>query len=189
MKDPISTGELTVDCVIKCFNLIFSGSENTILVGGADEPYYDPGSPNIIYFREDFIRSALHEVAHWCVAGATRRTLPDYGYWYAPDGRNDAQQAAFYGVEVKPQAIEKAFCMAVGIPFKVSVDNLSVSLSDPDIASFAVAVEDQFSAMMIDGLPHRAKVFRQALSRLSFGHNRSAISGLDDDSRLAKVSE
>ena len=32
-------------------------------------PYYEPGTPSVIYFREDFDRSALHEVAHWCVAG------------------------------------------------------------------------------------------------------------------------
>lgn len=179
----MSTGEFTVDCVIDCFNRIFRGSEETILVGGADEPYYEPGSPNIIYFREDFIRSALHEVAHWCVAGATRRTLPDYGYWYAPDGRDEAQQAAFYGVEVKPQAVEQAFCMDVGIPFKVSVDNLSISLSDPAIASFAVAVEDQFAAMMIDGFPHRAEVFRRALSDLTLRHNRSKYSDEANDNR------
>lgn len=184
----MSTGELTVDCVIDCFNRIFRGSEETILVGGADEPYYEPGSPNIIYFREDFIRSALHEVAHWCVAGATRRTLPDYGYWYAPDGRDDAQQAAFYGVEVKPQAVEQAFCMAVGIPFKVSVDNLSVSLSDPAIASFAVAVEGEFGRMMTNGLPNRAEAFRQALSDCSLRQDWLGCPDSASHSQLAKVS-
>lgn len=180
--------EPTAGQVIDCFNLNFSGNEGTILVGGADEPYYEPGSPNIIFFREDFVRSALHEVAHWCVAGATRRTLPDYGYWYAPDGRDEAQQAAFYGVEVRPQAIEKFFCMAAGIPFKVSVDNLSVSLSDPAISIFAAAVEDQFDAMITDGLPHRAEVFRHALSDLVLCHNWSKASASDDLSQLAKVS-
>ena len=78
--------------------------------------------------------------------------------------------------------------MAIGIPFKVSVDNLSVSLNDPAIALFAGAVEDQFAAMMIDGLPHRAEVFRQTLSDLSFDHNGPAISGLYDDGRLPQVS-
>ena len=188
MKKPLPVHEPTADQVIDCFNRRFSASEGTILVGGADEPYYDPGSPNIIYFREDFIRSALHEVAHWCVAGSTRRKLPDYGYWYAPDGRNDAQQTAFFGVEIKPQAVEKAFCMAVGIPFKVSVDNLSVSLCDPAIASFAVAVEDQFAAMMIDGLPHRAEIFRYALSDLVLRQNGSQVSTSDEQSQLARVS-
>ena len=188
MAHPIPDSEPTAGQVIDCFCRNFNASENTVLVGGAEEPYYEPGSPNIIYFREDFVRSALHEVAHWCVAGATRRTLPDYGYWYAPDGRDEAQQTAFYGVEVKPQAIEKVFCIAVGVPFKVSVDNLSVSLSDPAIIEFAASVEDQFDAMMIDGLPHRAEVFRQALSDLTLGRDGSKISGLYDDSRLVKVS-
>ena len=188
MKQPPPVHELTADQVITCFYRSFSAGENTILVGGADEPYYEPGSPNIIYFREDFIRSALHEVAHWCVAGATRRTLPDYGYWYAPDGRDDAQQTAFYGVEVKPQALEKAFCMAVGIPFKVSVDNLSVSLSDPAIAEFAAAVEEQFETMMIDGLPPRAEVFRRALSELALCHDRSQVSTSGEQNQLAQVS-
>ena len=188
MKQPLPVHEPTADQVIDCFNLRFSASEGTILVGGADEPYYEPGSPNVIYFREDFIRSALHEVAHWCVAGSTRRTLPDYGYWYAPDGRDEAQQTAFYSVEVKPQAVEKAFCMAVGIPFKVSVDNLSISLTDPAIAIFAEAVEDQFAAMMIGGLPHRAEVFRHALSDLALCHDRSQVSISGEQIQLTQVS-
>ena len=188
MKQPLPVHEPTADRVIHCFNRRFSASEGTILVGGADEPYYEPGSPNIIYFREDFVRSALHEVAHWCVAGAARRTLPDYGYWYAPDGRDESQQTAFYGVEVKPQAVEKAFCMALGIPFKVSVDNLSVSLSDPAIIEFTAAVEDQFATMMIDGLPHRAEVFRYALSELARCRDRSQINISGEQTQLAQVS-
>lgn len=150
--------------VIDCFNLSIGASTGTVLEGGANEPYYKPGSPNVIFFREDFIRSALHEVAHWCVAGAARRSLPDYGYWYAPDGRDEAQQMAFYGVEVKPQAIEKAFCFAAGIDFKVSVDNLSVSPTDPAIASFRAAVDVEFERITSSGLPARAEVFRKALA-------------------------
>ena len=157
--------EPSVLCVTECFNSAFSLTENTVLQGGANEPYYRPGSPNVIHFREDFSRSALHEVAHWCVAGAARRGLPDYGYWYAPDGRDEAEQAAFYGVEVRPQAIEKMFCEALGIDFKVSVDNLSVSLSDPAIASFTAAVNDEFDRLSRCGLPERAELFRRALTQ------------------------
>ena len=188
MKQPLTFHEPTAGQVIDCFNLRFSASEGTILLGGADEPYYEPGSPNIIYFREDFVRSALHEVAHWCVAGAVRRTLPDYGYWYAPDGRDDTQQAAFYGVEVKPQAIERVFCMAAGVPFKVSVDNLSVSPADPAIASFAAAVEGEFGRMMTNGLPHRAEAFRQALSDCRLRQDWLACPDSASHSQLAKVS-
>ena len=149
----------------ECFNRAFSLTENTVLEGRASKPYYRPGSPNVIYFREDLSRSALHEVAHWCVAGAARRGLPDYGYWYAPDGRDEAQQVAFYGVEVRPQAIEKIFCEALGIDFKVSVDNLSVSHSDPAIASFTAAVKGEFDRLSRCGLPERAELFRRALTQ------------------------
>ena len=184
----MSTSEPTAAQVIACFYRSFSASANTVLVGGADEPYYEPGSPNIIYFREDFIRSALHEVAHWCVAGAARRSLPDYGYWYAPDGRDEAQQTAFFGVEVKPQAVEKVFCTALGIPFKVSVDNLSVSLGDPAIAVFAAAVEEQFETMMINGLPHRAELFRHALSKLALSQDRAQVNLSCEQTQLVQVS-
>lgn len=168
--DPAPYVEPTVEQLIDCFNQSVGAFEGTILQGGAAEPYYQPGSPNVIYFREDFVRSAFHELAHWCVAGATRRTLPDYGYWYAPDGRDEAQQAAFFGVEVKPQAVEKAFCLAVGVAFEVSVDNLTVSLSDPAITLFAAAVEDEFERMSTNRFPRRAESFLQALSDYSFCH-------------------
>ena len=160
----INSSEPTAGDVSDCFNLSIGASERTILKGGASEPYYKPGSPHVIFFRDDYIRSALHEVAHWCVAGTARRALSDYGYWYAPDGRNEAQQMAFYGVEVKPQAIEKAFCRALCIEFTVSVDNLSVSPSDPAIGSFEAAVDLEFERIASTGLPPRAEVFRKALA-------------------------
>ena len=82
---------------------------------------------------------ALHEVAHWCVAGPRRRCLDDYGYWYAPDGRDAAAQAEFLRVEVRPQALEALFCAACNHPFRVSLDNLD---GDPgDEARFAADVQ------------------------------------------------
>ena len=99
----------------------------TRLVGGFDEPFYlafRGDKPAEIRFTHDYPRSALHELAHWCVAGEVRRRQDDYGYWYAPDGRTNAQQQQFFQVEVIPQAFEKHFCTALGIPFAVSVDNL-----------------------------------------------------------------
>ena len=69
---------------------------HTRLCGGAEEPVYHPGQgarPALILYRHDYVASALHEVAHWCIAGARRRTLPDYGYWYAEEGRDRAAQA------------------------------------------------------------------------------------------------
>ena len=70
----MSTGEpLDAHQVMGLFNQEFAESDTTELIGGAAEPYYQPGSPHGIYFRADYVRSALHEVAHWCVAGRRRR--------------------------------------------------------------------------------------------------------------------
>jgi len=135
----------------------------TRLVGGFDEPFYltfRGDAPAEIRFTRDYERSALHELAHWCVAGEARRRLDDYGYWYAPDGRSNAQQQLFYKVEIKPQAIEKHFCMALGIPFAVSVDNLGNGAVDGS-AVFSAAVDECFTHFVNNGLPERAvEVYR-----------------------------
>ena len=149
--------------IIRVFNSVFSVSEGTVLSGGAAEPLYEPGDPATISFRAAFERSALHEVAHWCVAGRYRRQLLDYGYWYRADGRDCSRQTAFYAVETHPQAIEQLFCDALDLPFKVSVDNLSVALDDPLLTHFADAVSAQAAAFTLNGLPQRAAVFRDAL--------------------------
>ena len=116
------------------FHETFFERYQTCLIGGADEPVYVPGGApeqahRIVYTR-DYFRSALHEVAHWCVAGPTRRRQADYGYWYAPDGRNAEQQQAFMQVEVAPQALELLFCAACAHPFQVSLDNLDGDAGD-----------------------------------------------------------
>ena len=102
----------------------------TSLEGGGSEPVYLPSSdparePHRIVYREDYFASALHEVAHWCLAGAARRALEDYGYWYRPDGRNLAEQEEFERAETRPQAVEWIFSDACGFPFHLSADNLS----------------------------------------------------------------
>ena len=148
--------------LITIFNQLFETSENTILVGGADEPLYMPGQDrNRIYFRYDYFASALHEVAHWCLAGKRRRHQEDYGYWYKPDGRDDTWQARFEEVEVKPQAIECIFSAAAGVPFKISADNLANP--DLDTERFRHKVEQQVSLFLKKGLPERAALFHQAL--------------------------
>jgi elongation factor P hydroxylase len=55
------------------------------------------------------------------------------------------------------------FCEALDLPFKVSLDNLSVVLDDPSVTRFAEAVSAQASAFRLTGLPQRAAVFRDAL--------------------------
>jgi elongation factor P hydroxylase len=155
------------DCqdLVRLFAVCFAESHNTRLVAGAVEPEYLPaeeGEPmHRILFTRDYFRSALHEIAHWCVAGDARRQLPDFGYWYAPDGRSAAQQQAFEAVEVKPQALEWLFCEAAGHPFRVSLDNLS---GEPtDALPFKQRVVEQARHYLVDGIPARPARFVQAL--------------------------
>ncbi|MCL4159214.1 UNVERIFIED_CONTAM: hypothetical protein GTU68_012974, partial [Idotea baltica] len=87
----------------KVFNDTFSERYNTHLVGGFDEPFYKAHQGDgaaLVCYRDDYASSALHEVAHWCIAGSERRKQDDFGYWYNPDGRNVEQQRNFEEVEV-----------------------------------------------------------------------------------------
>ncbi|MFC4699755.1 elongation factor P hydroxylase [Glaciecola siphonariae] len=134
--------------------------ENTLrYLGGA---LSDLPSGNKIFFTCDYFASALHEIAHWCIAGKTRRRQVDYGYWYAPDGRSLEQQKAFEQAEIKPQAIEWAFSLACNKPFKVSNDNLS--LPDHDCTSFANAVYQQLCDYQQRGFMPRAQRFLDILN-------------------------
>jgi len=115
-----------------------------------------------VIFARGFFASALHEVAHWCIAGESRRQRVDFGYWYAPDGRNAAQQKAFERVEVRPQALEWIFSQAAGSQFFISADNLGGDATDMD--DFRHAVHSQVIQYCRQGLPTRALQFRDALS-------------------------
>ena len=186
------------------FNQTFLTSHNTRLVGGNDEPLYQPsvclnrsqdsaeirrqlklGRPDAreplnateshIYYREDFFASALHEVAHWCIAGEQRRKLIDYGYWYEPDGRSPSKQANFQIAECKPQALEWIFSIICRSGFSVSIDNLQSidSLQSNDslqaieashnATPFATMVQQTVLEYCADGLPPRAQIFALAL--------------------------
>lgn len=143
----------------------FRQSTNTELVGGAEEPFYQPAAddrPAQIFYTKDYFRSALHEVAHWCVAGPERRQLADFGYWYAADGRNAQQQTEFLQVEVKPQTLELLFCAAAGHPFRVSLDNLSGEAVDS--APFEQAVLARVSMLLEQGLLGRVERWCQQLA-------------------------
>ena len=118
--------------LIRQFNHCFR-DHNTILAHSPDEPEYLPATaqqPAQILFAHGFFASALHEISHWCIAGAERRKLPDLGYWYAPDGRTLEQQQLFEQVEIKPQALEWLFTVACDRPFRVSLDNLNGDAGD-----------------------------------------------------------
>ena len=156
----MSTGEpLDAHQVMRLFNQEFVESDRTELIGGAAEPYYEPGSLNRIYFRADYVRSALHEVAHWCVAGRRRRQLADYGYWYSPDGRDAKQQQAFFAVEARPQAVERHFCEAIGIAFSPSVDNVGAQIEPQQLRHFEARIQEWCHQFALTGLPLRAARF------------------------------
>jgi elongation factor P hydroxylase len=152
--------------LISLFNECFFSTHNTRLVKGDDEPLYLPADEhrphNEIFFAHGFFASALHECAHWLIAGQKRRQLVDFGYWYEPDGRTSAQQALFQSVEVKPQAMEWILSEAAGSPFQVSIDNLNSSESDTH--AFKLAVYTQVKTYCEQGLPKRAALFRAKLS-------------------------
>jgi len=163
------------------FAQCFGHSSNTRLCGGFDEPLYRPvaapGQINELRYREDFFSSALHEASHWCIAGPARRLQTDFGYWYAPDGRNRSQQSAFERVEYKPQALEWFFSRACGHRFRISVDNLDAcSISDSADNGFELRVWAQARAWCEEGLPVDAGIFFVALCR-EFGtaHDLNAL--------------
>ncbi len=155
-----------LDRLIAVFHALFAAPYNTRLQGGAPEPVYQPGTApgeqNLIVFTRDHVSSALHEVAHWCLAGAARRRRVDYGYWYAPDGRTDQQQREFERVEIEPQAVERIFSRACRQPFRVSADNLHTGqMASP---RFIAAIQAQTLAYCRRGLPPRAARFALALA-------------------------
>lgn len=151
--------------LISVFNQTFLSSLNTELLLGGDEPIYLPADNNYsahrIIFARGFFASALHEVAHWCIAGPERRLLEDYGYWYHPDGRDEKAQNEFEKVEVKPQAVEWILAASCGFPFQVSCDNLSGV--EPDRIAFTRKVREQVLTYLNNDIPERAKIFSDAL--------------------------
>jgi elongation factor P hydroxylase len=154
--------------LISIFNSTFFTTFNTQVVKGDDEPIYLPAGKNIPYhrivFAHGFFASALHEIAHWCLAGPERRLLEDFGYWYLPDGRDQVQQAKFEQAEIKPQAIEWALCIACNCNFDVSVDNLN-GTGESDRFSFKSNVRAQVNKYLTLGFPPQAQTFIAACAR------------------------
>lgn len=172
--------------VEKVFNSNFSESYKTVLIGGFSEPEYLPFDSDAlarIQYRADYVRSALHEAAHWCLAGEKRRQLPDYGYWYSADDRDQIQQQKFFDAEVQPQALEWIISSAAGVGFKPSVDNLSLdeqSMQNMQ-AGFVSQMKSQALSYLNGGLKsgdlaERALVFVNALLEAS---GESLVSKLD----------
>lgn len=160
-----------VKTLMSLFDRTFVDTERTCLVAGMGEPIYIPSCDDHVCHRIEFAHgyfaSALHEIAHWCIAGKERRMQVDYGYWYEPDGRSAEQQALFQRVEVKPQAIEWLLTWACKRTFRVSVDNLNADISSEEVATqthqFKQAVYEQVRIYIGQGLPARAQVFMEVL--------------------------
>lgn len=161
---------LSADAIVAVFDRCFLDRHNTRLRGGAPEPLYEPAAANraaCIWFREDYAASALHEVAHWCIAGSARRQLVDYGYWYAGDGRSAQEQQGFMRVEARPQALEWCFSQAAGLPFRLSLDNLESPPGPGERRVFARAVCAQATQLRDRGFAPRARQFFSSLAEAS----------------------
>ncbi len=169
--------------IIDLFDECFFDTYNTRLVKGNDEPIYLPaGKTDInipeqdyaqVVFAHGYYASALHEISHWCLAGEDRRTKIDFGYWYCPDGRTAEQQAKFQQVEIKPQSIEWALCLAAGFKFNVSCDNLTGDEfgNQPDSQAFEQQILQQISHYIEHGFPSRAQLLMTKLA----AHYQQAI--------------
>ena len=155
-----------LDTIDKAFTQSLGARYPVRLVGGFEEPLYLPATDDRaaeIRFRSDYPSSALHEVAHWCLAGARRRALEDYGYWYEAD-RDRSAQLAFESVEARPQALEWVFSLAVGCAFRVSADNLSVGVGE----HFREMIRGEARSFAVN-MPPDGLRFARALAKLS-GH-------------------
>ena len=152
--------------LIQLFDQTFGERFNTRLIKGGDEPLYSPANQfchyHQIIFAHGYYASALHEISHWCIAGKKRRLLEDFGYWYQPDGRNEQEQQRFEQVEIKPQAVEWALCVASNKKFTVSADNLNGF--EADTASFKKGVYQQVRGYLEQGFPAQANTFIKVLA-------------------------
>ncbi len=167
--------EHKLEDIIRIFNDCFEKDYNVRLEKGGDYPIYLPAfldedgvksdrPYNVIYFARGFYSSALHEIAHWLVAGEERRKLEDFGYWYEPDGRSAERQREFEKVESTPQAIEWILANAAGFRYFASSDNLNGNPGDTQ--PFKQAVYAKVKAYVENNnYPARAEKLRQALAK------------------------
>lgn len=153
--------------IARRFNARFRGHgpRGTVLMGGAAEPVYLPATrrrPALIRYTRDFAQSALHEIAHWCLADAAARRLVDYGLWYDPPPRTAAVQERFYAAEVPVQALEMLLARVCAVPFHFSADNPG---ADGGAARqrFERRVQGAYRALLEEGVNLRARAVLTAL--------------------------
>jgi elongation factor P hydroxylase len=157
---------LTDTEIAGCFNRALGRPYRVRLIGGSPEPLYLPGQHgwSVIRYTRDYAASALHELAHWCIAGKARRRKVDYGYWYAPPPRSAAAQKAFAAVELPVQALESVLARTCGLDFQVSVDD--VEGGSAELAEhFSMAVAHRAAGLDRGKLPPRARRLIDALER------------------------
>jgi elongation factor P hydroxylase len=184
--------------LIGVFDSLFSTEFNTRLLGGVAEPVYIPAGCSAadaidvkslvdicdyhrLYFREDYFSSALHESAHWCIAGAARRLKVDFGYWYNPDGRSQIQQSVFERAETRPQALEWMFSVACGQRFRISADNLAADIGASE--EFIQAVVAQAKNWCNSSMPIRGELLLEGLAA-EFQQSDYSCSGQYQQSKL-----
>ena len=142
-----------------------------------DEPLYLPATASEaarIGYAHGYTRSLLHEVSHWCLAGADRLSQEDYGYWYEPDTRNLEAQLSFEAAEIRPQAFEWLCTLALGLQFCVSLDNLGEVRNHP--------LYDGGKSFKTE-VYHQAKLFQSSYARaeLLYTLEKSAPNALTPD--------
>ena len=162
------------------FNNAFEKKYRVRLIGGAAEPIYLPPTDEktgAICFREDFASSALHEVAHWCLAGRDRRKMVDFGYEYISPPRDEVAQIIFLQAETRVQGLERLFSEVSGVSFSASLDNLDcdeVNMKKMPKLVFefetALETESQNWKLKIDRNPSlRAAIFYDSLHEIHKG--------------------
>jgi len=149
------------------FEQQFRESHRVELKGGGREPLYLPaGNPqeyHQVIYTLDYPASALHELAHWCLASNEQLQLRDWGHWYVPDGRGVEQQQRFQRVEARVQALEWILSVAAGRSFRESSDNLGGEVVDQQ--HFKEAIYQQVLIFCERGLPPRAAQLAQTFAQ------------------------
>ena len=157
---------LTPEEIEHCFEETFGTAFQVRLLGGFSEPFYRPPTHTAVgelRYRDDHAASALHEVAHWCIAGAARRCLPDFGYGYVAAPRSEEEQRRFLAFEVAPQALEWCLADHAGVTFHFSFDDVEDRFVDLRPA-FCAAVRCRRQQLLQHGPGLRASRFALALS-------------------------
>ena len=147
--------------VAAVFNCTFS-DHGVVMHGGYREPMYIPGTDAAeIRYTLNHTASALHEAAHWCIAGRRRRRYTDYGYFYEPPPRSGMDRARFEDVEIEAQSVEVLFAEAAGSQFQPSGDDVGAPLFL--VEAFGHRILERARERRQVGLPKRADKFRAAL--------------------------